>query len=88
MTFVSYNIRVPVEIINIEKVLDFETVTNEWEYGQAVLGTFQVTMLKFGQPVYIERSQEFEKLGRFALVVSNTIFGYGTVEEINPKIEG
>lgn len=84
MALVGYNTRVPVVIEKIKKTIDFETVTNEWEYGNSVIGTMLVAKLKLLKPAVLERANEFPELGRFALVGSNVLYAYGSVEAINP----
>lgn len=84
MALVGYNTRVPVVIEKIHKTLDFETVTNEWEYGNSVIGTMLVLKLKLLKPAVLERANEFPELGRFALVGSNILYAYGSVEALNP----
>jgi len=85
MSLVGHNLRVPVVIEEISEILDFETVTNEWEFGHAVIGTLLVAKLQLLQPALLERVDEFPELGRFALVGSNIIYAYGHVQSINPS---
>lgn len=84
MSFVGYNTRATCRIVDVQEVIDFETVTNEWEYGNAVIGTLLIAKLDFLQPVYIERFEESECFGRFALVGSNIVYAIGYVHNLNP----
>ena len=84
LSFITYNSKVPCVIDEIYEILDFETVTNEWEYGNSVIGTFLVAKLDFLKPIFVERYQEFEFFGRFALVGSNIVYALGKIESLNP----
>lgn len=85
MTFVGFNTRVPVIIDDILETLDFETVTNEWEYGNSVIGTLLVAKIKFLKPLFVERFEENPTLGRFSLVGSNIVYAMGQIESLNSR---
>jgi translation elongation factor EF-1alpha len=81
-TFVGYNLRIPCLIEEIVETLDFDSNHLSANDVQPVAGTQVLAKITFLKPAYVEKYEEFSKLGRFILVNSNTIVANGVISDI------
>lgn len=81
-TYVSYNLRIPCVIDELVYSIDFESSSLIEENSVPVSGTQLIAVVRFSKPAYVEKYEEFAKLGKFILVGSNIIVAYGQVENV------